>query len=461
MKTVMLTISKGSLIRNFFHSGVIGRLLEHGVRVVVLSPNVHDAELFQPFAHPQLCIEPLIGAKQRRWKKFFEEISKAVIFNKTVHVRYRYRFAGPKPNKLWYLPRMLFLVPLHWIPGATSAIQWLDRRLNPQPEHDELFKKYQPDVVFITTSGRDHDISVLRSARRFGVPSVLMEKSWDTISKMLFADKADYFFSWGAFMTGQARQYQGYKATDILVTGAPQFDFYAQAAYHETREVFCARHGLDPKKKIILYGSSGGDVCDEVAYLSLLNEWMKAGRLTNVQVLVRPHLGWAGDADRFSECGSFAEFFVDRTDKQNEKFKDHWDTSIDHVVNLTNSLRHAAVCVNIGSTLTLDAVASETPVININFDVDPAVDSNLSTKRLYMTDYIEAISQFGATWLVRSQEEFLQALIATVEHNERREEENKKMVKRFMYANDGKSANRIVQVLLDIVEHKRVTETIT
>ena len=454
MKTIFFTISRGSLIRNFLHTGVVSRLLENGNKVVVLTPAYDDKDLFEEYKDENLVFEPLIMPKKVRLKRLIAEMSKGAIFNKTIHIRYKYRFAGAKPRMILYIPRILLLAPLRLIPGIKSLIWFLDARLNPQTEHDYLFQKYKPDLVFVTTTTTDSDVGVLKSAIRFKTKTVCIPKSWDNLSRLLFRIKADYMIVWSQFMKEQAIRYQGYEPRQIIVTGVPQFDQYASKKGLLSREEFCQKHGFDPENKIILYGSTGGHCFSEADYLELIQKFREKGHLKNAQVLIRPHLGYVGDVDKFEKLEKHKGFAIDRTDKQSDKFKDHWDTSKSHLSNLFNSLYHADICINIASTLTLDSLFCNTEVININFDVRKDIDFNQSVKRFYKADYIEAVTSFGATWLVESEDDFFEALVSIVEKDMKKDEETKKkMIDHFTYKNDGESARRVADSLIRIINN--------
>ncbi len=129
MKTLFITISRGSLIRNFFHTGIITGLLQKGYRVVVLTPNYKDQGLFSGFNHPNLLFEPLY-ISPIRFEKVMTELLKGAVFNRTVHFLWRYRLGGGNPRLWLYLPRLVFLAPLRFIPGFKRFIQWVDAKVN-------------------------------------------------------------------------------------------------------------------------------------------------------------------------------------------------------------------------------------------------------------------------------------------------------------------------------------------
>ena len=113
------------------------------------------------------------------------------------------------------------MAPLKYIPGVKKLIRWVDFKLNPQPEHDYLFAKYKPSLAFATTAHTESDIGVLKSAKRFGVATVDMPKSWDNLSKIFFHVKTDKMMVWSPFMQDQAVEFQDYKRSDVIVTGVP------------------------------------------------------------------------------------------------------------------------------------------------------------------------------------------------------------------------------------------------
>ncbi|MDZ4221424.1 MAG: CDP-glycerol glycerophosphotransferase family protein, partial [Patescibacteria group bacterium] len=348
---------------------------------------------------------------------------------------------------------------LRLVPGFKRFIQWVDRALNPQTEHDYLFKKYRPELAFVTAVNSYMDSSVTKGARRFGVPTVGMPKSWDNLSKSLFNAPTDYLLVWSEFMRRQAVRYQGYPRNRVIVTGVPQFDIYTLTKHLLSRDEFCRKFNFDPNKKIILHGSCGGGVGInmEADYPEMVQKWIDTGALSDAQVLIRPHIGYKDEAEKFERVAQLPNIVLDRTDKQDPRMPDRWDPSFGHIKHLYNSLYHADVCVNLGSTLTLDAAACGTPVINISFDKDPNVEYRDSVRRLHKTDYILELMKSGGTWVARSKEEFLDALKAVLERGEKKDTST--MVDQFMCKNDGKAGERIVSALLGVMENAEQTLT--
>lgn len=451
MKTLFLILSRGGLLRNLSESSVISRLCESGFRVIILTPSSNEQEQYSHLlSGKDVTFEPLSRASSSFIRRVLQELQRAVIYNDTVRSIQSYTIGSrTDPSSILYLPRLYLFPAVRYIPFMKRFLRWLGFLLDPQNENDYLFIKYHPDIVFSTTPHDESEAAVLKSAVRFGVTSVCMPKSWDNLSKILFPVKTKRMLVWGQNMKEEAIALQGYVPEELIITGAAQFDFYSHKEYLWSREEFAQRHGLDPRKKIILYGSGGADMCDEARFVDLLEEYI-TGR-NDAQVLIRPHAGYRDDAARYARFFDRANILIDRTISQSYSDRSAWDINPDRLYNLFNSLYHADVCINVGSTLTIDATICGTPVINLNFDVDKNVDpKRRSVKRLFETSYIKSVLKMKATWLVTNREEFSKALTETLVDKNAKLPARQRLIERFAYANDGKSAERIVDAVISL-----------
>ena len=455
MKTIFITISRGSLIRNFFRTNIVQDLLLAGHKVVVLTPYFDNKELFKEFEHENLFFEPLHRPTSLKFQKILSEYFEGVVFNRTVHFLYTRRLSGSFiPRKSLYIPRMLFVVPFTYVPGFKRFLRYIDIKINPQKEHDYLFEKYQPDLVFTTSATSLPDVGVQKSAKRLGVMSVCMPKSWDNLNKELIRTKSDHIIVWNKYMKEEALKYQDYKEHEVTIIGVPQFDYYRRTDVLLSREKYCETLGLDPQKKILLYASTGGNCCDESVYVELIRKTMEEGRLKNVQVVMRPHLGYIGDEKQFLSCAESENFVLDRSDKQDANLSDHWDPSEHHLRHLTNSLHHADVVINIASTITLDAIACGSPVINIKFDVHNNLGPHDTALRLFKSEYIRAIERSKGSWIVKSSEEFIEVLNDISAGSKKETAQIKEFERYFLHKLDGKSSKRLSDTLLRIMDTK-------
>lgn len=448
MKNLFLVLSRGGLLRKFAESRVIHKLSDKGFRVVICTPPSPEQGQCAPLLGGlDIAFEPLRVARPTIVRRILQEFERAVIFNDTVKARFRYTIASKTdPSRLLVFPR-LYLLPLtRFIPGMKRFLRFLGLVLDPQEGHEALFEKYRPAAVFSTTPHDESEAALLKSALRNKVPIVSMPKSWDNIPKILFPVKGKKLLVWGSYMKDEAVAFQDYAPAEIVETGAPEFDRYAHPERLWSREAFARRHGLDPDKKIILYGSGGADMTDEPRFIDVLDEYVRAH--PNTQVLIRPHAGYKDDTARYARFAGRAGIRIDKTIVQYHSPQSAWDASPERADNLYNSLHHADVCVNISSTLTIDATLCGAPVVNVDFDVDSGLDpKRRSVKRLFETSYTRAIMRTGATWRARSRTELFAALDETLAHRGARTKARETLIRQFAYKNDGGAADRIADAV--------------
>ena len=72
---------------------------------------------------------------------------------------------------------------------------------------------------------------------------------------------------------------------------------------------------------------------------------------------------------------------------------------------------------NVASTLSLDAIACGTEVVNFNFDAE-LMPPESSVRRL-CSDYVKHLMDSRGTWFAENEEEFLEMLKAVLERGEK------------------------------------------
>jgi len=442
-KKVFIVVSRGGLLGKFIETGLIQALCKKDLELVVVTPFAPTSEYTEALSGLTVSFEPLFVARLSTIRKILQEFGRAAIFNPTVRAVQMYTVASEKdPSRILFFPRRYIFPLIRFIPGIKQFLRFLNYHLDPQKQNDHLFCVHKPDLVFSTTPHDESEVAMLKAARRFSIPTLCLPKSWDNLPKTLFPVKTDHILVWGEEMKKDAIKLQGFNPSEITITGASQFDRYAHHELLLSREEFMRRFNLDPKKKIILYGSSGANLCDEGSYLDLIANFLKENE--NVEVLIRPHSGYQDDRKRFARFTNQPGFTIDQTITQSTTPQSVWDTNPERIGNLHNSLAHADVCVNIASTLTIDALLCGTPVVNIHFDVHSDVDlKRKGVSRIFEMSYVKTLMYHRATWEVKSKEELWGALSECLNNKNARIKQREQLIHAFAYQNDGKSTERI------------------
>lgn len=201
-------------------------------------------------------------------------------------------------------------------PGSEVLRAMVDKRLAAEPNTvlGALLDREKPDVVFHPTvlDGVFINDLIVQCHER-GVPLVLAMNSWDNPStKRAVVGKPDWLLAWGEQTCDHAVRFMALDPARVVPFGVAQFDVYAQPTRMD-RAVFCAAHGIDPQRRIILFAGSNAQT-DEFSALAAIDQAITEGRLANVSVVYRPH-PWGGGGQGGARLANaqFRHIVIDRT----------------------------------------------------------------------------------------------------------------------------------------------------
>ena len=246
----------------------------------------------------------------------------------------------------------------------------------------------------------------MRAAMIANIPQLSNIISWDNVSTKTLPDEAaDIYAVWSKEMDDDFNQTLPYlKDCKRVVIGAPQFGPLRKGNQKISREEFFAAHGLDPAHKLILYttGSKFTFPKEPECIAALLN-WAKNERRDQVQVMVRLHPN--DNLERYSEVFQNFPDTPFTLPSQRTSAKGEWIPNEEDMALLSNQLSHADVCINVASTMTLEAFATGKPVINISFDLGDPGFEYYPIKSYYKSRHYKDIIDRGAARLAKSQQQ--------------------------------------------------------
>ncbi len=158
-----------------------------------------------------------------------------------------------------------------------------------------FLRAQRPDVVIVSplVDFASHQVELVKSAGRLGIPSAVAVASWDNLTnKGLLRVVPDRVIVWNAHQVEELVTMHGVPAGRAVVTGGQKFDPWFEMRPSSGRSPFLARVGLDPGRPYLLYVCSSRFVApDEV---SAVKRWIQAvrgggGDLDDIGVLIRPH----------------------------------------------------------------------------------------------------------------------------------------------------------------------------
>src|SRR3990167_1219693 len=232
MKTIFITVYDGDVEKNILQSKVFHTLKQAGIRIVLLIKN-GIGHNYRRYADENVIVEEL-PASSCFSEKFFYWIGWNVLPTQSIYLR---RHRSYKLHRQW--------------------LRWLYVRI-PDNYGEYLFERYKPGLLFAPSMFSFEDGRLLRMAKKKGVRTITMSKSWDVLTNKAFTKVlADKILVQNALIRDAAIRLGDYAPERVEVVGFVQFDFVADPSLLLPREKFFENIGADPKKKLILYSMSG------------------------------------------------------------------------------------------------------------------------------------------------------------------------------------------------------------
>ncbi len=458
---IVLIIVRGEAVRNFLYSSVLRRLHEHA-RLTVLT--VIEDEAF--FAPARQYIDEIVQLKE------YPERGWIVRFRALIHdAQFRWLWSKVAQNvwefadarahgtgariklglKRAVLRALAFRPLLSSMTRLEQALSWFFR---PTRELDDLFRRLAPDLVFNTSHihGQAGELPA-KVARRLGYRVAGFIFSWDNLtSRSRIFVPYDHYLVWHEPMKRQLLDlYPGIPEKTIHVTGTPQFDFHFDPQYILPRQELCALLGIDPARPFILWttGVTFHFREEEKHIETVIGMLGKLGVKDVPQLVVRVYVKGLGEEMRAFSRRSFPDVVFPAAG-----WDERWATPrYDDLEMYTSLLHHAAVSINAASTVTLEFLMLDKPVINIGFDPPGSTLAHADRWSRHIDfDHFKPIAESGATMIARSVED-MHAMLQRSLENPAELHEKRQAYMGAVFGNllDGLAGERVAAVLLDIV----------
>jgi len=461
MKTVFITIGRGLLARNILRNDFFDLLKNNNdIRTVLLFSDTGKATppeyIEKEFSGDNVIVEFPPNNVIRGFRRIFLELARNLVFSPTTKLYAKHGTSKvPKKNKLTNILLFIIYTPLSKINFLKKIVRWIEIYIFRDSEYGKYFDKYKPDLVFSTALLSGFDLAFLKNARRRGIKTISMPKSWDNLDKILFRFESDFFVIQNEHMLDDSVRYQGFNKDKIKVIGFPQFDIYKKDYAIESRKDYCVRHGFDFDLPIIFIGSEGlWSKGDEGIYEKII-KFREEGKIPSCNIIIRPHFSllYNGQYDHFKK---YKNIFIDNTYRLSNFYIDNWDPTRDDMKDFTNTLRHCSLSVNFASTLSLDAVCFDKPIVNIAFGIrfeknkqDEDVDV---TPIIYETGFYREVIKTNATTLVYNYEELAEAIKKLISNSKINGKGREELRNKLCYKIDGQAGQRLYDLFVKILE---------
>ena len=406
--------------RMLLHTGFLDALVKNGTSVEIWASSAGNPQYRHQWADVPATVRPLPEVKAFRelLHNFPRRLNEAV-WDRRQREPSRLSMMRHRPvkreNKLgWVIDKAAHILARAGIERPLDDLleRWL-LRYERSADAAHLLGEMCPDVVLVTGPFQFEQPAITAAALRQGIPTLALIPSWDNIStkrRMIF--KYDGYVVWSEKLRKELyERYPHTRNRPVFVVGAPQFDVFFQRKFQQTRAEFCASQGLDPARPIIVYAVGSPNFLSGEPYGALaLAQAIERGDLGDAQLLVRPH--------PLHDHTTLTELFRNAGGRIHLQRTAVAGTPVSlrsqdeqQIVEWVNTFRHAAVVVNLSSTVTVDAAICDRPVVNLDFDPAPGQpDQNLIKEINHSWTHFSPIAESDGLWLVKDPSEMIHAV---------------------------------------------------
>ena len=309
----------------------------------------------------------------------------------------------------------------------------------------------EPDLLWSTVCVSPLEYPYLLAARRLGIPTVASILSFDNLTSRAALPTYDHYLVWSEAMKAELlRLYPRVPAVRVLVTGTPQFDFHRSPDCRWPRGQTLEALKLSPDASYLLYAASHEQLApDEPALVTGVRETLDGrAELREAFLVVRLHP--LDDGPRWSRLAAHPRVRLERA-WSTPTTRDGWTVSSrDDQARLVSLLLHADACLNVASTMTLDAAILDRPVIGLELSAEPGAPREIMYSE-YRVDHYRPLVESGGLRLARSWLELADLVAEARRTPERDRDQRAAMVRAVCGEVDGRAAQRVAAAILRIV----------
>ena len=432
MKTIFISSFHPLISRNILSTRLISVLAEKNIKTVILVPQ-KKLDFFKKEYEtncPGAVFEGISASTTRR-EKFLQYLSLAAVKSNSLALQRSTEMTGRGAwlaaffggrQVFWFFVRLMSDI---FIPAGTFT--W-------------VFGRYKTDLVFSTDAQNELDIRMRKDAKIRGVRAVAAIRSWDNLTtKGLLRILPEKLLVQNDIAKKEAIRLHGAKADAVEVIGIPHYDFYFT-------QLGGARSGA--AKKIALFVPTGDRYIKNNTVdrdiLKMLDEALDK----SWQILIR--LPPTDSVSYLDNMKTNERFVFDRPGKS---FNVHKNAELnrDDDLRLIDELKESSFVISGPSTMAIDAVFFDKPVVLMAFD---GLERRLyleSIKRYYDYDHWRPVIESGGVKLAKNPKEFFNMIKYCIEDPKRDEENRKKVSEKFCFKADGKATERLANSLLKMI----------
>jgi hypothetical protein len=319
----------------------------------------------------------------------------------------------------------------------------------------QQLRSLAPTWLWSTVSVANEEQPYIFAARELQIPVVTSILGFDNLTSRWTRPRFDHYLLWSEAMKATLlRILPETSPAQISVTGTPQFDFHCWQDLLWSRSKTLAKLGLRESDRYFLYGASAESLTPEEPRLvaQLVAKMGQHPVLKDCHLVVRIHPldNWK----RWQKATQQDGRTIISPAWDNTPEPDGWVfVSLDDQGRFVNTLRHSEGCINISSTISLDAAILDKPVICIDFRSEPDCPrENLYEE--YEADHYLPLVESGGIRIGHNWSELISLLARAIEAPEEDREKRRRMIERECGKVDGQAAKRVAAAIVALLDSK-------
>ncbi len=459
-------ISHGFAARMLLQTGLIERLTERGKRIAIITPDIKDENLLALKDNPLVKVyDPQI--KQTIWDDdygfkrmyyledlksnpvFWEKHLYSIFYSKSIHPWKRIR---PIYYYIIYLLIRLF-------PSIRQRFKKTEGKHLVSRKASALIQEIQPELVVSTYPINFLEAKFLYAAKQAGRSTLIHLLSWDNItSKGIFPVIPDHFIAWGKIMAQELKEYYHTSDEQVQICGVPHFDHHFKVKQAPEYKKILEGLSLNPQLPYLFVAMSSPRFAPHEIDII---EWLANAIHENVfgkdlQLIVRPHpqnvQGALSDQKWISRLDRLKGKRVAIDYPKLIKSKVRWSMQKKDMDHLSNLLIGCSICLNSGSTVSIDALTMDKPVILTSFDGDQQLYYWKSARRLVDYTHQKKFVALGGVTVVYSFDELEKSINQYLKNPTYKLEERRYALNMECHLNDGQATKRVVEAMSQVLE---------
>ncbi len=319
-----------------------------------------------------------------------------------------------KATRLAYLITNLFYSEF-WI-QFYFQLQCLSFKNNKiSKSYNDILKQEDFSLLFFTHQRPPYIAPLIAQAYSLKIRTATFIFSWDNLaSKGRMAGNFDYYLVWNPLMKSDLMQfYPSVMEDSVKEVGTPQFEPYVLERFASTQCAFFEKFNLDENLKTICF--SCGDIStskNDALYIVTVAQGIVDGRIPPINFLVRTSP--AEDPYRFNDLiaayplirWNFPKWIQIR-----ENHQEAWSQripSIEDITDLRSILTYTDININMLSTMSLDFMLFDKPVINTVFG--DGINGLYNDQRFLNYAHIINVVKSEATQIAKNKDELFRSI---------------------------------------------------